>query len=538
MKLRAALLLLPLAACTQSGGGSRILHTGETITTPTTWSGDHELSGYLYVQSTLTIDACSNIFVGQDVNIEVQDGGAIVAVGRADCPITFDSAKLSPSPGDWGAINVYSSASASSAFDHVIFKNGGGAGNYGLVWLQEGGTLSKLDNSTFDGVRGDAVQLEDNITIGSFVSNTFSHVSGDLVSVYAAAVDNLSAVIVADQTDPRISLRGTSTEAATWKDLGVPYFVDSPLYVKGGTVTLAAGSEFRLGADVSFEVTEQGGLIADGTATDPVILTSAKASPAAGDWRGLWIYSDANNDNALRHTEVRFGGGGEYGAIWLQEGATFSMTDSLVASSASDGLRAEPGAIIGTFTGNSFDAIGDFAIQAGANNVAAISPITVTNTAAATVRIIGTLTDAATWEDLGVPMTIQSGTYIQAPLTIEAGADFLMEPDAAFEVSTGGQLTINGTETDRVTFSSSKSAPAAGDWRGIWVYADSAGAALHFTTIRHGGSDDYGQFWIQDGASASFENVIFEEARVCDVDEEVAGALTTDTASVFTTCPI
>ena len=269
------------SACTVSGGNSRILHTNETITGAVTWTGDHQIDGGLTVNGTLTIDACSNIFVNQDALIDIADGGAIIAIGRADCPITFDSAKPIPSPGDWGTINLYSSASANTAFDHVIFKNGGGSGNDGLVWLQEGASIAKLDNSTFDGVRGDAFQAGDDVTIGSFVSNNFSHVSGDLVSVYAAAVDNLSPVLVADQTDPHVAIRGTSTEAATWKDLGVPYLVDGPLYLQGGTITLAAGSEFRFAPDQTLSVQEQGGLVAAGTATDPVILTSSKQTPGA-----------------------------------------------------------------------------------------------------------------------------------------------------------------------------------------------------------------------------------------------------------------
>ena len=77
---------------------------------------------------------------------------------------------------------------------------------------------------------------------------------------------------------------------------GTEYILDRALFVQDGiTLTIEPGVVVSAlpGSDV-FVAVEQGGVInAEGTATDPIVFTSATASPEAGDWGGLIILGRA-----------------------------------------------------------------------------------------------------------------------------------------------------------------------------------------------------------------------------------------------------
>mgnify|MGYP000359713764 CR=1 FL=1 len=74
------------------------------------------------------------------------------------------------------------------------------------------------------------------------------------------------------------------------------YTLDGTVAVKdGGVLTIPAGTTIKATKGYSsYIIVEQGGKIyANGTASNPVIFTSAESSPAAGDWGGLIINGKA-----------------------------------------------------------------------------------------------------------------------------------------------------------------------------------------------------------------------------------------------------
>lgn len=83
-----------------------------------------------------------------------------------------------------------------------------------------------------------------------------------------------------------------------------------------------------------------GTLDAQGTVADPVVFTSAHATPAAGDWDGLWVRSSPAT--VVRDAEVLYGGGNGLGGV-VCEAADFTMKDTAIASSTSWGLYRLPG---------------------------------------------------------------------------------------------------------------------------------------------------------------------------------------------------
>ncbi|MCR5860908.1 hypothetical protein LRS05_01550 [Flavobacterium sp. J372] len=77
---------------------------------------------------------------------------------------------------------------------------------------------------------------------------------------------------------------------------GTVYTLMGPVYVKSGvTLTIPAGTRIEGYAEedaeeVSFLAVETGGkIIAQGTAENPIVMTSSKANPQPGDWGGLVV---------------------------------------------------------------------------------------------------------------------------------------------------------------------------------------------------------------------------------------------------------
>jgi hypothetical protein len=94
-------------------------------------------------------------------------------------------------------------------------------------------------------------------------------------------------------------LTGTITQNMTLNAETV-YTVKGPVYVESGvTVTIEAGTRIEGYAEadataVAFLAVKAGGkIIAQGTAENPIVMTSSKATPAPGDWGGLVICGNA-----------------------------------------------------------------------------------------------------------------------------------------------------------------------------------------------------------------------------------------------------
>ena len=77
--------------------------------------------------------------------------------------------------------------------------------------------------------------------------------------------------------------------------------------VSNAVVTIPAGTTLKFAPGVAFTV-QQGSVVANGTALDPIVFTSANSVPAGGDWAGVSIGSGGGS-SLLRHVFVRYGAG-------------------------------------------------------------------------------------------------------------------------------------------------------------------------------------------------------------------------------------
>lgn len=98
-------------------------------------------------------------------------------------------------------------------------------------------------------------------------------------------------------TDPgTIFLSGTYTSDLEL-DANNSYVVNGPLIMASGTtLTIPAGMTIEAlaaGANVYIAISQGARIVANGTADNPIILTSDASSPAAGDWGGLILLGKA-----------------------------------------------------------------------------------------------------------------------------------------------------------------------------------------------------------------------------------------------------
>ena len=152
-----------------------------------------------------------------------------------------------------------------------------------------------------------------------------------------------------------VVLSGTISSDTTLTAAAGPYFVQSTVTVAAGTtLTLEAGTVIKVGPNALIEI--QGTLTAQGTANDPVIITSEKDDryagdtngdgratlPEKGDWSRLWL-SNTEDVSQLSHVHIYFGGANTSYALQINGGTT-QISNCVIAQSADRGIYLNSGA--------------------------------------------------------------------------------------------------------------------------------------------------------------------------------------------------
>ena len=182
---------------------------------------------------------------------------------------------------------------------------------------------------------------------------TFAMVTS--LMIVSCAADGTAAIVITDNsvtnttnntntggntggnTYKNVELNGNITADLTLDDDNTYTIIGPTVVTDGVTLTIPAGMTIKAaatGADVYLAIAQGGKIIAEGTSTQPVVMTSASQTPNAGDWGGLIILgkapinsvasgtatseignlpyggSDANdNSGILRFVRVEYSGG-------------------------------------------------------------------------------------------------------------------------------------------------------------------------------------------------------------------------------------
>ena len=311
----------------------------------------------VHEDATLTLEAGVRVEASMGVHLDIgyqnESGGRIVASGTEADPIIFTSGTGTPTPGDWGGIELKRETLSGTVFDHVIVEYAGAEDEGGGIRLQlrddtVAGRIA-IDNSTFRHNNGGGVVMWATNTFGdddhdpdlfaSFTGNTFTDSIDYSIVLQANSVAQVDTSNTIDA--PVLILDSVFTDERSWPSHGVPYVIRGDLQIDGGSATLSLEGVEIHGLTGSGIRLSQGALIAK-----DVVFRSAKTTPLPGDWEGIYI-----------------GDSGSGTAQVLIEGATISHANGI--GSAALEFRSADDAELGTIKGTTFsDNVGDADIDA------------------------------------------------------------------------------------------------------------------------------------------------------------------------------
>ena len=292
----------------------------------------------------------------------------------------------------------------------------------------------------------------------------------------------------------------------------------------GASVTFASGTLLRAG------YYGNGDIVIEGTGTGVDFVSD---DGAAGDWRGLRIWSNANSSDITGLSIQHGGSSSYYGNIELYQSDT-NITDSYVADSEGHGIwvydssptisgtTIENNALDGfrclgstrecldtstaSFTDNTITGNTGSPVVLNANNVHALDATTTySGNGSDEIEISGTnIDDSATWQHLDVPYYVTSDISVHNAtnlpmLTLDDGVEIYFASGSGVTIgdASAGSIDINGSTLGVLMTAHSEDASAYtaadgydcdGDWDGLYFGSStSAATEIDGLTIRCGG---------------------------------------------------
>ena len=335
---------------------------------------------------------------------------------------------------------------------------------------------------------------------------------------------------------------GTISGGASWA--AGTHNVLGDINVTNGVLEVAACSTLRMANGAIISVSDNGAIKMIGRQDCPITVTSAKSVPVAGDWGYLELYSTGDNGaNELEWVVLEYAGADDYGAIWMESGAGLGMSNTTIQHTASYGMVLENGVTLRSFTGNSLINNTKGPIDMYPNDVGQLGAGTYTPNTIDSIHVNGgTLSKDQTWLDHGTPYVIAASMSIttdagSAHLTLSPGVTLKFDPTQGIDVNTNGGLTAVGTSGAPITFTSSKSSPASGDWYEIDIHNGSSDTFNHFEYVvieYAGSSNDYGAIWIEGAASAQITSCTLKDSGGYGVMLLAGGELRSFTGNTLT----
>ena len=295
---------------------------------------------------------------------------------------------------------------------------------------------------------------------------------------------------------------GVITQSTTWTLAGSPYTVTSDVTVPNGvTLTVEAGVELLFDSEAGLFV--HGALRSVGTTAQPITFTTSSTTPAPGQWEGIFFEPESDDGrNLLEYVTVSYAGQGvvwhgsyRYTGIGVYD-ASPTIRHTTVYSSARHGvgLYAHGVVVTATLTGNTIVGNTGHAVYVRYDNGAGL-PVGSGNIAAGNgghdgVAVEGTVGYSTTFPsgyDLPLAVVGYLGVNSGVELTVEAGAEVLFESGAGLHVY--GALRAVGTAAQPITFTTSSTTPAPGQWEGIFFEpeSDDGRNLLEYVTVSYAG---------------------------------------------------
>ncbi|HOP04524.1 MAG TPA: hypothetical protein PL017_10870 [Tenuifilaceae bacterium] len=374
-----------------------------------------------------------------------------------------------------------------------------------------------------------------------------------LKAFYAAiAIATILGVTSCDPFDNggvTIEITENISESVTW-ETGNTYIIDGTIRISSN-VTIEPGTriEFKEGAALEFAYwdDEYVTVTAIGTEEKPIIFTSASSSPEAGDYDGLNFYSGANNC-VFEHCTFEYGGKDEYyGTIHIEE-TNVKFTNCQFRFLKNTAIVLEQEGSFTQFTENTFSNIDKHAISIRANYAHTIGENNDFGVSANYGILISNdehmdVAGSYTWLAHNAPYIIEGNLRIGAEgsgvnLTIAPGSILKFAMDKTIELAYWdddyAKLIAKGTAEEPILFTSNSTAPAPGDYNGIYFYSGARNCEFEYATFEYGGHDEYeGAITIEE-TSVKFENCTFSNIKNTAIKLKKDGKFSQFTGNTFT----
>lgn len=319
--------------------GPGTTHDALSIDDATTWTADgnpHLVVGDVFIYATLTLEPCVEVVLDEQAIVTIDDEGALVARGEAGREVTIRGAPGAP----WGYLRA---AGGRIDLEHTIVRDGGVPQSVVAHLAASIEATGVASAPTQPVVRVSHVRVEGSASNGVLLTSGagFTDDSEDLtvtgseahpIHIWSRAAGTVPSGVYTGNGVDEILLSATGlaesvTESTTFHARGVPYRVGHPtspgtLYVAGpdnltpAVLTLEPGVtlRFKEGGVLYVEAftgaePASGALVAVGTGAAPIVFESAAATPAAGDWLGIWFGKVPLATNVMTYTRVAHAGG-------------------------------------------------------------------------------------------------------------------------------------------------------------------------------------------------------------------------------------
>lgn len=278
--------------------------------------------------------------------------------------------------------------------------------------------------------------------------------------------------------------------------------------VNNATLTIMPGAIIRFMEGASLDVgsgSEAGTatLIAEGTASQPIIFTADTDTPRKGYWKGISFGAGGSGNSSLAHCRVEWSGS-NYSMLSIY-GTKVSIVQSKFLQSSSNGINLGDSGNFKAFSNNEISDCNGYAMEIAPNRVPDIG---LNNNFAATKGILiglDRLTDPdVVWKKQSCPYIIHGGFSINdqdgTSLTLDPGVTVKFSQwsklTVGYSATSTGKLIAEGTAAEPVTFTTEEDASAGNRWEGIRFHpgTDPATSLKHCVIENANGGPNTGNY--------------------------------------------
>ncbi|MDB5388504.1 MAG: repeat protein, partial [Planctomycetaceae bacterium] len=440
-----------------------------SLTENGTWD-DPEITYFLAGTVTVPVGKSLTIGAGQIVKMnyfgttDLIVAGTLNAVGTADHPIIVTSSRddsvgndvenngpTTGTAGDWGHLE-FSNPITASNLDHFEVAYGG-YGAPGELYVK-GGKLT-VQNSVVRDSLADGIRIEASQPTISGV--TFQNNQGAAVAMDMGSNPVISAVTFSSNTVNGLSLDGGALTAnGFWDDPDITYFLANSVTVPDTlTLTIGAGQIVKPSYSGTVDLMVNGALIANGTAAQPIVMTSAHndsigtdienngpSTPSSGDW-GHVEFTNATRASILNHVEISYGGYFSDG-LAVDRGGLLTIQNSTLRNSKSAGLR-----VIGgdpSLTNVDLRDNGQAAVLLDSNSSILGQNLSASGNQSDLILINGgDFSSNQTWNATGIDFQLAGSITIPQGLSLTLGTGAIFDAQENTEIFGAGTILNAGT---------------------------------------------------------------------------------------------